>query len=58
MRGELTGMYWLWLGNASPAGTVHSMGVKGEILAKAMRMSNFGNPQIPPSQLWYPGSEC
>lgn len=57
MREELTGMYRLWLGDASPAGTVHGMGVRGEILAKAMRMSNFGNPQIPPAQLWHPGSE-
>lgn len=47
-------MCWLWWEMRPQQG----VGTKRETLAKDKRMSDFGNPQIPPSHLWYPGSEC
>lgn len=37
---------------------MQGVGTKRETLAKDKRVSDFGNPQIPPSHLWYSGSEC
>lgn len=37
------------VGDASRAGTMKGVGTKRETLAKDKRMSDYGNPQIPPS---------